>query len=382
VLEQTIRNVQLNKRRVVLLAALGATLGAFPFLLYVGFLRFLPFVTVVAVVVATLSVRKIQYSATEEPTWGEWLLGGWSTLFMASLISFGGFLFYGSFYWGSRLLVMGTAYLGFSLELDAQRIATIAGTIFVAFYVLLTAFIAKDLLQKLYPEVLGTRSPFFPFTAKPRNILLAALVLVLAIAIGLSLLEPTGLWFTLSLTLALFFTSGSLANAGERRGTQETSDVSRMVEKLLLAAGYNITPSPVTGNAAIDPLISDVDYLARSGDYAFAVELKVSSDSARSLDWSTASALRTAAKALQDVMPRGAAPIAVNPLLIIVGGRVDDSLEQFSAEQGVKLVHLSGRGALDDALGVAGPALRERALQLLGIPPGMGSNAPLMGSLS
>jgi hypothetical protein len=379
-LPERIQAAQLKKWPVVLLSAFGATLGAFPFLLYLGLVQYLPLAAVFAAVAATLSVRKVHCSVTEEPVWGEWLLAGWSTVFLGSLISLEGFAFYAFFYWGYRGLMKLSAYLGFSLQIDGPRLATIASLLIAAIVALLQGSFAGELLRKLYPEVTGTRSPFFPLAAKPRYIVMAALGLVIAVAAGLRLLEPTGLAFTFLLTMALFYTSAPLAQTGGRRGEDKSREISSMIEKLLAAAGYHTTRSPVTGNAAIDPLISDVDYLALSGERAYAVELKVAPDADQSVDWSAASALRTAAKALQDALPsRGDVPIRVNPLLIVVGGRIDDALRLFSEEQGVKLVHF-GREIVRDSLPADGQSQRERALQLLGIPPGNGASAPATSS--
>jgi hypothetical protein len=366
----------------VVLSAFGATLGAFPFLLYLGLLQYLPLAAVFAALAATVSVRKIGYSVTDEPVWGEWLLAGWSTLFFGSLVSLEGFAFYAFFYWGYRGLALLGAYLGFSLEIDGPRLATIAALLIAATFAFLQGSFAGELLRKLYPEVAGTRSPFFRLAAQPRYIIMGALGLLVAVAAGLWLFDANGLAFTFLLTMALFYTSAPLAQTGDRRGEHESRQVSNVIEKLLVAAGYHTTRSPVTGNAAIDPLISDVDYLALSGERAYAVELKVATDAERSVEWSTASALRTAAKALQDALPsRGGAPISVNPLLIVVGGRIDDALRLFSAEQGVKLVHF-GREILRDSLPAEGQSRREHALQLLGIPPGNGTGATATESSS
>jgi hypothetical protein len=232
------------------------------------------------------------------------------------------------------------------------------------------------LLQKLYPEVAGTRSPFFPLAAQPRNAILVGAGLVLALAAGLVLLDPKGLGFTLPLTFALLYTSTPLARAGERKETAETPDVSRAIETLLLAAGYRTTRSPVTGNPEVDPLLAAVDYLALSDERAYAVGLKTLADPNSSVDWSTASGLRTAARALQEALPHGDGARSVEPLLILVGGRIDEPLQQFSAEQHVRLVHVSPRERLRAAMDAQGQALRGLALDLLGIPPGASAGAP------
>lgn len=342
-------------------------LGAVPYLLFVDLLHFLPVAPIAAAVVALLSVRKVRHAATEEPTWGEWLLGGWSLLFYGSLISLEGFVFYAIFYWGSRLLAWVAPYLGWSLALDASRIATIASAIVAALFTTMAGYFAKELLEKLYPQVAGTRSPFFALAAQPRNAILVGAGLALALAAGLVLLNPKGLAFTLGSSFALLYTSSPLSRAGERRGARLRPDVARAIEKLFEAAGYRTTRSPVTGNAEVDPLIAGVDYLALSGERAYAVAVKVLADPGHSVDWAIASELRTAARALQDALPQ---PAPVEPLLIMVGGRVDEALHLFSAEQGVKLAHISPPERLAEAQGTQGKALRDVALQLLGIPPG------------
>jgi hypothetical protein len=219
----------------------------------------------------------------------------------------------------------------------------------------------------MYPKTAGTRSAFFPIAAQPRHVILAAIGFVLAAAVGLCFLDPHGIWFTVALALAFFYTAAPLANLGDRRRPRNAPDVREMIERMLEVAGYQIKQSPVTGNGAVDPLLSQVDYLAVSNEHAFAVELNVSPHDGRKLDWSVASRLRTAAKALEDASHGG--DIQVNPLLIVVGGRIDESLQEFSVEEGVKLVQFS-RGELNDVMNLKEPTLRQRTLELLKIPPG------------
>jgi uncharacterized membrane protein YjjB (DUF3815 family) len=369
--------------RGVLLATLAAMLGAVPFLLFVDLLPFLPLVGAIAAVVAALSVRKLELPSAEPPTTGEWLLGGWSLVFVGSLISGEGFLLYGLLYGGTRAVERLAGLAGWTLDLGAGTIALVGSAFVAAMVVGMAGHGAKELLEKLHPRVAGTRSPFFPLASRPQTALLVAAGLVLGVAVALWWLDPRGLAFTVGLTLALLYSGLPLAQLGERTTPRDEARLAGAVERLLAAAGYRVTRSPVTGNAEVDPLLAQVDYFAQAAEPAaagarsYAVDVKVASGDNDSVDWTTASELRTAARALQATLqPAQGEGVRVDPLLVMVGGRSTEALRRFAAEEGVRLVHIKDALPLKQSAAMAPGRLRELALELLGIGPGGAPVAP------
>lgn len=363
------------KAGIVLLAALAAMLGALPFALFVGCMTAVPVAGTLAAVVAALSVRKLELPAAEQPTAGEWLLGAWSLVFPASMISLVGFFIYAVLH-GGTMAVEGLAGLaGWKLDLDASWIGFVGAVPFAALLAAAAGHGAVELLGKLYPRIAGTRSPFFALASQPGPARWVASALALGVAVALWWLDPRGLSFTLALTLALFYSSLPLSLLGRPEGAREAPRLSEAIGRLLQAAGYRTTPAPVTGNADVDPLLADVDYLARSDEHAYAVDVKVASKPGDAVEWSTASVLRTAARALQlALQPPGRPPagseLHVEPLLVIVGGQAGDALRRFAAEEGVKLALIADARALSAAAAADEAERRQRALELLGIPPG------------
>jgi hypothetical protein len=99
--------------------------------------------------------------------------------------------------------------------------------------------------------------------------------------------------------------------------------------------------------------------------------------------------LRTAASALENALPATvlgvepgatpATPATVEPLLIVAGGRLDPSLEEFAKENRVRLIHVS-QASLGETANAGPEAIRDRALRLLQIPPGTMPGTPATSS--
>lgn len=360
-----------GKALVTVLAALAAMLGALPYLLYVDLVRVEPLVGVVAAAVAAHAVRTIRLPPAETPSWGEWLLGGWSMVSFGVVTSVMGFLVHGVLFGAISTVRWLAPRVGWPTSPDAGHVAMVGSAAVAALFVLGTGHRAPELLERLYPSVAGTRSPFFALASRPKWALLACAMLALGVAGALTLMEPRGLGFTLGLAVALLYSSLPLTRLGERERHGGDAAIAVAVERLFTAAGYRLTRSPVTGSAEVDPLLAGVDYLAASGERAYAVDVKVLTAADRSVPWTTASELRTAARALQSALPSPeGATVAVTPLLVVVDGRIDDSLRDFAAEQGVALALIDGPALLSDLSRKREDEWRDLALTLLPIPPG------------
>lgn len=359
----------------IVLAA-GLVAGLLPFLLYIQFPYLAGPYFVYAAIVVPWRGRGFISHATERPSLLEWILAGWNAVGVSAIVSWIGFLWYGLSYFVVWAIGEGAHALGWALEMNPSSIATYVSAAFIVIFALAVPFqLSKELPLKLYPEIAGTRSAFFPVAGKPWRLAFLALLGVTVSVAGVALLdlELQGLGFTFFLTCLLYLTGAPLLQLGKRKlPSAGTNEALTALRKLFSAAGYKLIERPKTDSPELDPLITSVDLLALARDRGYAVNAKVLDSRETDVGRSTVFEVRTGAKALQRALRSSDAPeTVVEPYLLVVGGQISEDLRILSGEVGVKLVHLPDIESLRPALAEeADTALRDIALSLLQVPVG------------
>jgi hypothetical protein len=233
---------------------------------------------------------------------------------------------------------------------------------------------ARDLFYNLYPRTAGSRSAFFQLLGRLGRVALFA-ALVAALVITLVFLPLRGTWFPILFSLLLFYSSFPLARLGERRPARRQTEIGERLARLLEGAGYNVSRPPRTGNPEVDPLIRNIDILARSETRAFAIGVK-STGPATSVEWNEAAALSTASSVLDDELAGDAEThVRIEPILVLVGRGLAPSLEQFSEKEGVPVLHFADPSIFEaDSDGVA------RRFQAIEVPFQTDAPAPSLGA--
>jgi hypothetical protein len=331
--------------------------------MFIDRMAWLPAVVLGSAALTFFALRKTTIESTFEPSLGEWLLGALSIVGKQAIGSLMGLMLFGLFYGGAKLFVWAVGLAGIAAHADLASWAFWGSISFVILSIVAVATqSAKRVLLQLYPLETGTRSAFFPLLARPSRLILGAVATVAALAIMLWLLDPHGIALAVLLSIVLYYTSLPLMLAGRELPDVDRLKVVRALTTLLQESGYRVVRTPRTGKAEIDPLLKSVDLLAKRSDRAFAVQVK-SITSRAPVEWNEASALRTAAVLLSDeILTSSAARMPVEPVLILVGGTIAQSLAAFSQRERVPVVHFEG---IADAI-----ATREelvRRLQAVGL---------------
>jgi len=341
IFEQRAMVVPLRRTALVAVTAGSAAVGLLPYAIFLGELR-IPIVfgaLIVALPVAAWRLRTSSSLATEQPTSGEMVLAGWSSVPYTAAVSLWGVFAY--------CLARGVFWLvallwGVELHLAAQRWAVWTSLGAVALVLVPVLGVAtQDLVRLLYPRTAGARSPFFALLAEKRRLGFVLLwTLVAALALGAALWNfPTLLAFATA--ICLLYSGASLETLG-RAGT-ETAGRHRgltFLDRLLRAAGYETVLSPRTGRASIDPLITTVDLLARAAGRAWVIELKAERPGKGPVEWNEASRLRNAALVMREVLSADQPEIEVEPLLVLMGRPRGASLDPFLAREAMRVVDL------------------------------------------
>lgn len=340
--------VPLNRGALVAVCAGSAVVGFLP---YAIFLRRFPVSTpavalIVAAVVSAWRLRRMSSLATEKPSVGEMLLGGWSNVALSATVSLWGM----GVYWltkGALLAVPAVAgWLGVAIRPDPDFWAdwVSLGVVLLAGVGVLTVA-SSELVESLYSTTAGARSPFFALLVEKYRLgfmMVASLVFVLVVT---ALLRSHPRILALCLGLYLLYSGASLDVLGragaDTRGRQSCL---RGLSRSLESAGYSAVLSPRTGRPDIDPLITTVDLLASSPQRAWVIEVKAEGPGKGPVEWHEASRLRNAAQVMQEVLAAEEPTVEVEPLLILVGRRRGDSLDRYLQREAMRVVELEEDG--------------------------------------
>lgn len=331
--------------KLISIAALANGVGVAPYLLFVDLLRYLPLVVLGSAVLAIFALRGRRIAAGLRPSISEWLLGSWSLVALPSVGSLMGLGFYGLGYGGVKLVVAVASYFGLAIGGDPRAWGFWISIVWAGLVAVQGPTIRlSELARRLYPRESWARSEFFPLLARWRLLTTVAVGGAAALAVAFWFLDPRGVALPVVSSLVLVYTSIPLHSLGAAVATRAEGETIDRVEALLRRATYHVVRAPRTGKPEIDPLLQSVDLLAEGHGRAYAFELKTAQPKLP-VEWKAATAIRTAALVLSDeIVGRGGAPVLVEPVLLLVGGSISQSLGAFSEREGVPIVHFANAG--------------------------------------
>jgi hypothetical protein len=373
-----------NRARVAACIAVGCSIGLLPYVLFLERPTSLVLYLPVAFVVGMLALRGFQSLATEEPEAGEYLLATWNAAMYGAGASLTALLFYALVYWPSRLLqwALASRTPGWSASAAAEW-ASLGVAAFVALGSSLAA--SEEIARKLYPDTAGTRSPYFDLILERRRLARMLALSLLATFVLVVLIDRVSVWFVPALLALIAVSAVSLDNLGKRPPDTGKQDVIEAIRKLLDAAGYDTDLGPRTGLADVDPLLVNIDLVARSSRGAIVIEVKSPAEGQGPVEWQEASRLRTACWALSDVLS-GEGDARMDPVMVLVQRTATESLERFARDAGVRLARFESAEPLTRARGEHDPQrLRQMARDLLGVEasgPRVGLNPPAASAIS
>ncbi len=371
------KSTRVNKPVLMLLTWLGSIIGLAPVAFFLGRPCLLLYVAgaslLSAVLVGFSELKATETSATNSPSFLEFLLGGLSVVYLPAAGGAGLLIVYGLVYGGALLLGALLGWLGLHARIVPEAVAYYPTAVFAVLMAVGTVEGVKELQSKLYPDVAGIESAFYDLISRRRGILVACsapAVLVLGAVLAAFLANRlTASWFCVFLQVYLCIVTMPLGLAGElpKRSTSAID----AVRKLLEASGYQTTMSPRTEDRdeAIDPLLMNVDLFAYNEERALALQVKTRGQAQGLVDWNAASALQDAAWALDELSDKLGLPSQqVEPLMVLIGAEPDDSLRAFSQAESVQIVEIPEADVPRIAVTVDEDDLREMA----GRYPGLG----------
>jgi hypothetical protein len=230
---------------------------------------------------------------------------------------------------------------------------TVAQWVSLSFAILisfsLAAGIVAILWSELYPDDATTAAVYRQWGgAKRRVVLVSGAVSLSAWVVMLALIPARG-WpdslyaipvYALLIPLAVVPRTGSLAETASSALDKVRSDVERL--------GYTVLVRPITDSPETAPLVDRLHLLAYRKDRGLAIQVKGTAGSRPTADWTAATDLVIATRALNqapDDLPPGVA--YVEPVLVLVEAKATEALDEFVRQEEIHLVRLSDEQADD-----------------------------------
>jgi hypothetical protein len=150
-------------------------------------------------------------------------------------------------------------------------------------------------------------------------------------------------WFGLVLLVYLFFVSASAGLTGETIDPSLPKAI-RAVGKLFNAKGYEVVPSPTTGNPEYDPLLVGLDFFVQNKEHALAVVVRTEGPQPEDR-WEPSDLLRST-WALQLFLQQepGVTHNSVIPVIVSIGK------ERTWEEKEVKIMNMPNKELIDKVL--------------------------------
>jgi hypothetical protein len=222
------------------------------------------------------------------------------------------------------------------------------------------------MLKNLYPDVAGIRSKYFEFFTSNRSKMVgAAISVVLVSLIALLTSQILGESLTYVLMQFVFFIIGSLfmvETTRDKTKKRKKLDIVERIRTLLETAGYLTELNPRTEDASIDPLLTNLDILARREDHNLLLDIRSPVDADQVVDWKSASSLIQSKYLLsteKEIQPKD-----LDARLLLIDIKPDPSLKRISEREKIPIQPLSSKD-IDRVLEISNIEEKKQEIQSL-----------------
>lgn len=354
-----------NRTLVVLLSVVAMFAGLAPAALVAGRSWLIPYIALGALIVAIPSARVIRSPSPVRPTVPEVLIVTLNAAALPALLGLFWLLVRLLLLWAIRFL----AHLTDS-SLNAPFIASAASiTLLAVVAALLTWFTTGEVGAALYPTDEMEHTRYYVFATHPRALRYAlgtAIAIVVLVILATILFGPDGavVWLVLLVAVPIWGIAYEPEVAPPSPYERVSPEEVQRIGLALAGDTYAFVSYPLTSEPEVDPLLAEADLFVYNDERAYVVEIKRPRAEASALSWSVGTTVLNAARALAGTSSLGI-DTEVWPLLVILGGSVDDTLRRFCADQRISLVCLDRITGRSEVAGPDTPALEEFARRFL-----------------
>jgi len=373
--EKSVKDVRVNKLALILLTVIAAVIGLAPVALLLGRPRLLLYFAAGSAVIAVLTSFSLRTSATNSPSFLEFLLGGLGAIFPSALLGFLWIIVYGATFYATRLAELIVVWLGGHIHPNADLIAfyptvVLASLLGIVFVTLSEA----NLADQIYLDETGVKTAFYDLFRQGRRRLMGCTTVALLFLGGALVLfwalGSIGTVFYILMELYLMAISGSLWAESAETKPREAVDAIDGIGRLFKVAGYQVERSPRTGISDLDSLLASLDLLAQKTGHNVFVDVRTTSKPSEPIDWRAGAELAAAARTLSK--HRNLAPGDVKRLLVLADTKKPDpSLRALGKKEQVRILRVTSddiRRVLEETDAEKQQEVARRLLQVLAAP--------------
>lgn len=359
--------VRVNKLGIILLASVVHIIAYAPVVLLMQRPAALVYIVIAVLLVAILGTYKFTSRSTLAPNLAEFLLGGFEMMQIPAFVGILWMALYGVLFGIVQLLQVVVRLFNDQATMNAAGVAYYPTMVFG---VLVTAIVSADSIgevaKKLYPDTAGIRSEYFQFFSTNRSRLIRAsigsfvVLLILLALLAFHIVNPYIVYILLQIT---FFGMGSVFTSEtrvEKTEKKKRLDVVERIRILLETVGYVTEINPRTKDASIDPLLINLDILARHDRHTLLLDIKSPVDADKTVDWKSASSLMQSAYLLgieRDIKDMDAR-------LLLVDTEPDPSLKKMTKRNEIPLISFSSE-QIDKILEIDDKEEKRKAIRSL-----------------
>jgi hypothetical protein len=351
---------------VGLLSTAGCTIGLLPSIVYLDRGYLVAGAVVLLAVLSIVAAFQIQPTHVHQPGPLEFMAAGLSAISQGALVSIMALVFYIAFRWAHWLANAILGWFGLALPFPWVLPATIlgAGTGVVAL-IGVAAPTVKGVWQALYPPVAGFPTPFRRFARSTIGQVVLSAAVVAAVAFTVFALRwplsRLGFWPCLVIAYVLMgATIHAWLMSQEKTAPRTFTSSQEAIGAMLRTLGYQVVAQPRTGFPEIDPFLAELDFAVSRDDQVYAMLIRDAEASPRS-DVECVTQVLIATRALVEGAKKlGGELPHVQPVLVLIGGRLGDDPSSFEPSGRVLILRLPNAKALQTA------NRDERALRLFG----------------
>lgn len=326
---------RINRGLIVLFSLTSVPLALTPAFLLVGDFNLLYYAMAAAAIIGVGSVRRVA-PMPGLLRFSDYVLEFLRSLFAPAVAGLMWMTFYGAVYWFCRLI----QWLG--VGANPHSIACWTSIVLGAF---LAMGMVLSNIEELHRRIHGAVSGAIPYpgwrSAASKQLVVALVLCAATVGVTSLYSRSTGLY--IAIAAGLMFATVPFSAAASKRPALDRERAIEAVAKILRADGYEVDVRPRTFDPAIDALLEPLDVFARKEDRGFALHVRAAYGG--KVDWSVASALRTAALVYGD-----RDQFEVQPVIVLLGSRADESLRWFGARESVRVLELDPPEAVAAAL--------------------------------
>jgi hypothetical protein len=326
---------------LIIFVLIGSAAGLTPLAFFLGRTQLLLYYPGATALMALIYMGDVDRLVLTRPSLQELLIAQVASIFMGAVFGAFSLLLYGLIYGLLGVVGWAVGLLHWNWGINPSTIAFYCVVVFLVLPILACGADGNEVIAQLFPaaseEVSGFRTLIARRPGRAKGTVLIASLLLVASIVCFIVWRDRHPWVFVVFQFALMFTSqvarpprSGIYGKGKRADTAAVvGDVFRMLD-------YSIAKPQKTGQSAVDPFLTDIDWVATGPQQKYLVQVNAMGGETTSGSWRNISGLRMACLVLAD--QEKSTPI--EPLLVLLDASPDKALLELARREKVHVFEI------------------------------------------